>query len=181
MGLDIREPLIPQIEKALVDVLADIVKLKASQTHVERLQEKINELLKEKKPLDDAKLKAEKAKTKAENDVNGNAEAILRLDKEYKDLQQECEGFMEELNKQSSFGSFKILSFNKREILTYIEDKSFFYRDNSYNMISFRFIIFKIKQLINIFISKQRLEKDTTKNKSIKYYVIKIYIETGEF
>ena len=102
MGLDIREPLIPQIEKALVDVRADIVKLKASQTHVERLQEKINELLKEKKPLDDAKLKAEKAKTKAENDVKVNGEAILRLDMEYKDLQQECEEIKEDLNKQLS-------------------------------------------------------------------------------
>ena len=99
MGLDISEPLIPQIEKALVDVLADIVKLKASQTQVERLQEEINKLLKEKKPLDDVKLKAEKAKTKAENDVKVNAVAILRLDKEYKDLQQECEGIKEELNK----------------------------------------------------------------------------------
>ena len=96
---------------------------------------------------------------------------ISKNDLEFKTFDE----IMEELNKQSSFGSFKILSFNKREILTYIEDKSFFYRDNSYNMISFRFIIFKIKQLINIFISKQMLEKDTTKNKSIKYYVIKIY------
>jgi len=100
MGLDIREPLIPQIEKALVDAHADIVKLKASQTQVERLQEEINKLLEEKKPLDDAKIKAEKVKIKAENDVIRNADAILRLDKEYKDLQQECEGIMEELNKQ---------------------------------------------------------------------------------
>ena len=102
VGLNIREPLVPQIEKALVDVLADIVKLKASQTQVERLQEKINTLLKEKKPLDDAKLKAENAKTKAENDVNRNAEAIIRLDKEYKDFQQECEGIKEELNERLS-------------------------------------------------------------------------------
>ena len=99
VGLNINEPLVPQIEKALVDVSADIVKLKASQTQVVRLQEEINKLLKEKKPLDDAKLKAEKAKTKAENNLNSNAEAILRLDKDYKDLQQTCEDIKEELNK----------------------------------------------------------------------------------
>ena len=102
VGLDINEPLIPQIEKALVDVSADIVKLKASQTQVVRLQEEINKFLKEKKPLDDAKLKAEKAKTKAENDVKGNAEAILRLDDGYKALILECDGIKEELNKQLS-------------------------------------------------------------------------------
>ena len=99
MGLNIREPLIPQVDKALVDVHADIVKLKASQTQVERLQVEINKLLKEKRPLDDAKLQAENAKTNVENDVNRNDEAIKRLEKEYKELQQTCEDIKEEVNK----------------------------------------------------------------------------------
>ena len=43
-----------------------------------------------------------KAKTKAENDVKVSGEAILRLDMEYKHLQQECEEIKEDLNKQLS-------------------------------------------------------------------------------
>jgi DNA repair exonuclease SbcCD ATPase subunit len=99
MVLNIREPLIPQIENALMRVLADIGKLKDSQKEVERLQEEINKLLKEKKPLDAAKLTAEKAKTKAENDVKGNAETIARLDEEHKAHLRECERMKEEVNK----------------------------------------------------------------------------------
>ena len=62
---------------------------------------------------------------------------------------------MNELNNYSSFGNFKILNYNKREILTYIEDRSFFYRENSYNMISVRFIKYKFK---NYFL-KIKIEK----------------------
>jgi len=100
--LNIRELLIPQIENTLTGVLADIEKFKAAQKEVERLQDEINRLLKEKKPLDAAKLDAEKAKTKAENDVKGNAEAIIRLGKEHATLLQECENIRAEINKQLS-------------------------------------------------------------------------------
>ena len=99
IGLNIREPLIPQAEITLTGVLADIEKLKASQKEVVRLQDEINKLIKEKKPLDAAKLNTEKAKTKAENDVKGNAEAIMRLEKEYATLLQECETIKGEIDK----------------------------------------------------------------------------------
>ena len=102
IGLNIREPLIPQIENTITAVLADIEKFKALQKEVERLQVEINKLLKEKKPLDAAKLSAEKAKTKAENDVKTNAEAILRLEKEHTTLLQECETIKAEVDKQLS-------------------------------------------------------------------------------
>ena len=83
---------------------------------------------------------------------------------------------MNELNNYSSFGNFKILNYNKREILTYIEDRSFFYRENSYNMISVRFIKYKLKQLIQKLLSKNKDRKNTTNNnKNIKYYIVKIY------
>ena len=47
----------------------------------------------------EARVKAENAKTKAENGVNGNAEAILRLEKEHATLLQECEIDKAEVNK----------------------------------------------------------------------------------
>ena len=47
----------------------------------------------------EAKVKAEKAKTKAENDVKGNAEAIMRLEKEHAMLLQECENIKAEVDK----------------------------------------------------------------------------------
>ncbi len=46
----------------------------------------------------EAKVKAEKAKTKAENDMKGNSEAIIRLEKEHTTLLQECEAIKVELN-----------------------------------------------------------------------------------
>ena len=98
IGLDIREPLIPQIENTLTGLLTDIEKLKASQKEAERLQDEINRQLKEKKPLDTAKLDAEKAKAKAENDVKCNAEAIIRLEKELAALLQECENIKAEVS-----------------------------------------------------------------------------------
>ena len=47
----------------------------------------------------EVKVKAETAKTKAENDVKGNAETIIRLEKEHAMLLQECETLKADINK----------------------------------------------------------------------------------
>ena len=97
-GLNIQEPLIPQIENLLGSLDEDITKLKAAQQEAEALQGKINALLEEKKPLDTLKSEAETAKTKAENAVNNNSETITRLDKEHKELTAECETIKSEIS-----------------------------------------------------------------------------------
>lgn len=97
-GLNIQEPLIPQIENLLGSLDEDITKLKATQQEAEALQGKINALLEEKKPLDMLKSEAETAKTKAENAVNNNSETITRLDKEHKELTAECETIKSEIS-----------------------------------------------------------------------------------
>ena len=97
-GLNIQEPLIPQIENLLGSLDDDITKLKAAQQEAEALQGKINVLLEEKKPLDTLKSEAETAKTKAENAVNNNSETITRLDKEHKELTAECETIKSEIS-----------------------------------------------------------------------------------
>lgn len=97
-GLNIQDPLIPQIENLLGSLDEDITKLKAAQQEAEALQGKINALLEEKKPLDTLKSEAETAKTKAENAVNNNSETITRLDKEHKELTAECETIKSEIS-----------------------------------------------------------------------------------
>ena len=97
-GLNIQEPLIPQIENLLGSLDEDITKLKAAQQEAEALQGKINALLEEKKPLDTLKSEVETAKTKAENAVNNNSETITRLDKEHKELTAECETIKSEIS-----------------------------------------------------------------------------------
>ena len=97
-GLNIQEPLIPQIENLLGSLDEDITKLKAAQQEAEALQGKINVLLEEKKPLDTLKSETETAKTKAENAVNNNSETITRLDKEHKELTAECETIKSEIS-----------------------------------------------------------------------------------
>ena len=97
-GLNIQEPLIPQIENLLGSLDEDITKLKAAQQEAEALQGKINALLEEKKPLETFKSEAETAKTKAENAVNNNSETITRLDKEHKELTAECETIKSEIS-----------------------------------------------------------------------------------
>ena len=101
-GLNIQEPLIPQIENLLRSLDEDITKLKAAQQEAEALQGKINALLEEKKPLDTLKSEVETAKTKAENAVNNNSETINRLDKEHKELTAECETIKSEISYQLS-------------------------------------------------------------------------------
>ena len=101
-GLNIQEPLIPQIENLLGSLDEDITKLKAAQQEAEALQGKINALLEEKKPLETFKSEAETAKTKAENAVNKNSETITRLDKEHKELTAECETIKSEISSQLS-------------------------------------------------------------------------------
>ena len=101
-GLNIQDPLIPQIEKLLGSLDEDITKLKAAQQEAEALQGKINALLEEKKPLETRKSEAETAKTKAENAVNNNSETITRLDKEHKELTAECETIKSEISSQLS-------------------------------------------------------------------------------
>lgn len=98
-GMNVSAPFMPQIEDALTSALADIETLKAAQKKVEQLQEEINKRLKEKKPLDDAKLYTEKARTKAENDVKGNADTITRLAREHASLLQECENIRAEVSR----------------------------------------------------------------------------------
>lgn len=97
-GLNIQDPLIPQIENLLGSLDEDITKLKAAQQEAEALQGKINALLEEKKPLETFKSEAETAKTKAENAVNNNSETITRLDKEHKELTAECETIKSEIS-----------------------------------------------------------------------------------
>ena len=101
-GLNIQEPLIPQIENLHSSLDEDIAKLKAAQQKAEDLQGKINALLEEKKPLDTLKSEAETAKTKAENAANSNSETITRLDKEHKELTAGCEIIKSEISSQLS-------------------------------------------------------------------------------
>ncbi|MBQ1774134.1 MAG: SMC family ATPase [Prevotella sp.] len=86
VGMKTQEPLIPQIERALTAAEADIARMKASLQEAERLQTDINRLETEKKPLNDAKVEAEKTKAKAENAVKTNAENIARLTREHQQL-----------------------------------------------------------------------------------------------
>ena len=101
-GLNIQEPLIPQIENLHSSLDEDIAKLKAAQQKAEDLQGKINALLEEKKPLDTLKSEAETAKTKAENAANSNSETITRLDKEHKELTAGCEIIKSKISSQLS-------------------------------------------------------------------------------
>jgi len=82
LGLLIGLPLLPQIDEALQLLAADMARLKTAQQQAEQLQAQVNVLLKEKKPLDDRKLKAETARTQADNDVRRNAENIVRIENE---------------------------------------------------------------------------------------------------
>ena len=97
-GLDVKLPIPPQIENKLGLLDKDIARLKAAQQEAERLQGAINGLLAQKKPLDSAKLRWEREKTKAESDVKTNAAGILRLEKEHRDLLLERETLKSELN-----------------------------------------------------------------------------------
>ena len=97
-GLNIKEPLTPQITIRLSALEEEIAKLKATQQEAENLQMKINTLLEEKKPLDEAKIKAETAKTKAENDVKTNADNIQRLEKAHQELLNNCERLKAEIS-----------------------------------------------------------------------------------
>ncbi len=99
-GLDINKPIAPQIESNLKILDEEIAKLKTALQKAEALQKKINELLEEKKPLVAQSNKADKAKTKAENDVNNNSEAITRLKKDHNDLTIESEEIENEISTQ---------------------------------------------------------------------------------
>ena len=63
--------------------------LKVSQGEAESLQKQINSLLTEKKPLDEAMVKAEAAKIKTETAVENNAREIKRLQAELKSKDNE--------------------------------------------------------------------------------------------
>ena len=91
------QPLVPQIEKSLSLLDAEIVNLKDIRQKAERLQEQVNTLLREKKPLDARKLDAEKAKTNAENAVKNNSDTIERLKKSHKDLLADSETLQSEI------------------------------------------------------------------------------------
>lgn len=79
------------MDSALQLLVTDIANLKTAQQEAEIVQGIIYTKLRDKKPLDDCKFHAERAKLKAENDVKSNAANILRLTNERTSLMQECE------------------------------------------------------------------------------------------
>ncbi len=89
-GLDIGRPLIPQLEKLLATLSADIDRLQAAQQQAETLQQNINKLLQAKRPLEARKSEAETTRTNAENAVIANREAIGMLDREHRELTDSC-------------------------------------------------------------------------------------------
>ena len=99
-GLDISQPLEPQIIGLIKQLDEDIAQLKAAQLKAEALQDEINTLLEAKKPLDILKSEADSKKTKAENDVNNNSNTIIQLEKNEKDLTAECESIKSEISRQ---------------------------------------------------------------------------------
>lgn len=76
LGLDVQQPLLPQISKALDSSTKHLNQLQESQKQAEELQQQINSLSQEKKPLDKAKEIADKAYNRAEKDQTKNADNI---------------------------------------------------------------------------------------------------------
>lgn len=100
--------------------------------------------------------------------VSNNTFELNTFDKIYDDF------------KPNSFGTFAELDDVKRNILIEREDRTFLYRNRSYNFISFWIIIFKIKTLCEIIINRKDFEisnsdlkKDTLLDrfKRIFYYI----------
>ena len=91
LGLDLQKDLSLQITETVKLLSSSITKLELAQREAERLQKDINRLIDEKKPFDSRKTKADKMKSEAETAVKTNAEAIIRLEKEYTALIKECE------------------------------------------------------------------------------------------
>lgn len=85
-GLDTTQPLSEQIPAAKESVEGEILRLSAAQKEAEDLQKDINQLLNEKKPLDDAQRKAEKALQQAQNDLDNNRRDIENLQKQNDEL-----------------------------------------------------------------------------------------------
>lgn len=97
-SLDPKSSLTTQIEQSFSLLESEISKLETTQKEAERLLGEINKLLEAKKPLDVAKMNSEKAKTKAENDLNNNAQNIDRLENELKASKKECDELLFEIS-----------------------------------------------------------------------------------
>lgn len=89
-GLDTRQPLAPQMAALLGTLEQDIARLKAARQEAEALQEHINRLLDDRKPLDMLSNQAQRARADAENAVSSNAEAISRTDREHRRQADAC-------------------------------------------------------------------------------------------
>ncbi len=66
------------------------------------------------------------------------------------------------------FGKFKPLDDEKKEILTYIEDRTYFERKNTYNFFSLSIVKLKIERIINIIIKIINKEKNNKKIINVK-------------
>ena len=98
LGLDPHKDLSAQIETAIHQLASSISKLETAQNEAEHLQNDINRLIEEKKPFDSNKAKADKSKLDAGNAVKTNAADIIRIEKEYGELTQECESIKADIN-----------------------------------------------------------------------------------
>ena len=76
LGLDVQQPILPQISKALDSSTKHLNQLQESQKQAEELQQQINSLSQKKKPLDKAREIADKAYNQAEKDQTKNADNI---------------------------------------------------------------------------------------------------------
>ncbi len=94
-GLHADEAPTPQIERLARTYADDIARLKETQQKAEALQTAINTLLRDKQPLDEAKTQADRTKTRAENAVQNNGDAIARLTTEHQQLTSICDALRE--------------------------------------------------------------------------------------
>lgn len=98
VGLDPQSPLMDQINPALEAIELEINHLKESQKAAENLQKEINQRLSDKKPLDDAKSKADKACQEAKTALDNNKRDIDHLRKRIEELNNDIDHLCNEIN-----------------------------------------------------------------------------------
>ena len=131
VGLDPESPLKEQISPALEAIDLEINRLKELQKVAENLQKEINQRLTDKKPLDDAKSKADKVCQEAKTALDNNKRDIDHLRKLIEELNNDIDKLCNEINisielyypswKSSIAATREHLS---QEAKTYLENKS---------------------------------------------------------
>ena len=96
-GLNTEQPLPSQVTMALEAVNQTIKQFKAQQKEAEDLQNQINQLLEEKKPLDQHKVMADKAKAQADKDLYSNEQLIHQWKEQKETGEQEFNNLLTDL------------------------------------------------------------------------------------